>query len=80
MQSVRESCLPDESGDEKGPFCRLPRTLPCEGGGRVGIFHHPSDRDVKTLSRFPQRKKSFEVLVRLRWAMKNALVQAPPFG
>jgi hypothetical protein len=52
-----------------------------EGGARVGVFHHPFDRDVKTLSRvFPQKKKSFEVLVRLRWAMKNALVPAPPFG
>jgi hypothetical protein len=39
------------------------------------------DREVKILSRvFPQRKKSFEVLVQLRWAMKNALVPAPPFG
>jgi hypothetical protein len=29
---------------------------------------------------FPQERKSFEVLVQLRWAMKNALVPAPPFG
>jgi hypothetical protein len=51
-------------------------TLPAtRGGGRVGVFHHRFDRDVKTLSRFfPQRKKSFEVLVELRWAMKNALL------
>jgi hypothetical protein len=25
-------------------------------------------------------KKTFEVRVQLRWAMKNALVPAPPFG
>jgi hypothetical protein len=55
------------------------RCQPCEGGGRVGVFHHPLDRDVKTLSRFfPQKKKSFEVLVRLRWAMKNALEPPDP--
>jgi hypothetical protein len=38
-------------------------------------------QDVKTLSRvFAQKTKSFEVLVLLRWAMKNALVPAAPFG
>jgi hypothetical protein len=30
--------------------------------------------------RAAQPKKSFDVLVPLRWAMKNALVAAPSFG
>jgi hypothetical protein len=55
----------------------LGRCPPREGGGKVGVFHHPFDRDVETLSGFSPKKESFEVLVRLRWAMKNALVAAP---
>jgi hypothetical protein len=59
----------------------LGRRRPREGGGRVGVFHEPFDRDVKTLSRyFPRERKSFEVLVQRRWVMKNALVSAPSFG
>jgi hypothetical protein len=51
-----------QRGDEK----RLEARQPTEGEDRVGVFHHPVDRDVKTLSRSFPRKKSFEVLVQLR--------------
>jgi hypothetical protein len=34
----------------------------------------------KLFRRFPQEEKGCDVLVQLKWAMKNALVPAPPFG
>jgi len=54
--------------------------MPSEGCDKDGVFHHPFDRDVRTLSRLVPQEKSFDVLVQLRWAMKNALVAAPAFG
>jgi hypothetical protein len=43
-------------------------------------FSSPSwTRTSDPFKGFPQKEKSFDVLVRLRWAMKNALA-APPFS
>jgi hypothetical protein len=57
------------------------RTLPATpraAGGWVFLITHLTG--TSRLGLVPQEKKSFDVLVLLRWAMKNALVAAPPFG
>jgi hypothetical protein len=51
---------------------------PREGGGRVGVFHHPFDRDFKRFfSGLSQKRKNFDVLVQLRRAMKKPGAGAP---
>jgi hypothetical protein len=59
------------------------RRPPNDGGANMAFFITEFDRAARLFRRFSPRQrknKSFDVLVRLRWAMKNALVPAPLFG
>jgi hypothetical protein len=72
----------DQQGPAGGNSFRVMKNArgrqPNEGDASKAFSSPSWTRTSGTFKGFPQKEKSFDVLVRLRWAMKNAWVPGAP--